>query len=117
MKKIRVAINGFGRIGRTFCRIAQTKKNIQIVAINDLADSKTLAHLFKYDSVHRTFQGEVKAGKDSISINGKEIKITSEKDPEKLPWKELNIDVVIESTGHFLDQASAGKHLTAGAKK
>ena len=117
MKKIKVAINGFGRIGRTFCRIAQTKSNIEIVAINDLADPKTLAHLFKYDSVHRTFQGEVKAGKDSISIDGNEIKVFAEKDPEKLPWKDLNVDVVLESTGLFLDQASAGKHLRAGAKK
>ena len=114
---IRIAINGFGRIGRTFCRIAQTKSNIEIIAINDLADSKTLAHLFKYDSVHRTFQGEVKAGEGFISIGGKKIKAASEKDPEKLPWKELNIDVVIESTGHYLDKQSAGKHLTAGAKK
>ena len=117
MSKIRVAINGFGRIGRTFCRVAQTKSNIEIVAINDLADSKTLAHLFKYDSVHRIFQGEIKADDHSISINGKEIKVFSEKDAEKLPWGKLNIDVVIESTGHNLDKASAGKHLTAGAKK
>ncbi len=117
MPTIRVAINGFGRIGRTFCRIAQSKSNIEIVAINDLADSKTLAHLFKYDSVHRTFQGEVKAGKDSIFINGHEIKVISEKDPEKLPWKQMNIDVVLESTGHNLTKESAGKHIKAGAKK
>lgn len=114
---IRVAINGFGRIGRTFCRVAQSKPNIQIVAINDLADSKTLAHLFKYDSVHRIFQGEVKAGKDFIYIDGKEIKVFAEKEPEKLPWEKLNVNVVIESTGHFLDKESAGKHLKAGAKK
>jgi len=117
MEKIKVAINGFGRIGRTFCRVAQSKNNIEIVAINDLANSKTLAHLFKYDSVHRTFQGEVKAGKDSVSINGKEIKVFAEKNPEMLPWKNLNVDVVIESTGHFLDKEGAGKHLKAGAKK
>ena len=97
--------------------MAQSNPNIDIVAINDLTDSKTLAHLFKYDSVHRTFPGEVKAEEHSIFINGKEIKIISEKDPEKLPWKNLNIDVVLESTGHNLDQASVGKHLTAGAKK
>lgn len=117
MKKIRVAINGFGRIGRTFCRVVQTKPNIEIVAINDLADPKTLAHLFKYDSVHRIFPGEVKAGKDSITINGREIKVFAEKDPSSLPWNDLNVDVVIESTGHFLNKESAGKHINAGAKK
>lgn len=98
MSKIKVAINGFGRIGRTFCRVAQSKKNIEIVAINDLADSKTLAHLFKYDSVHRTYQGEVTHDKDSISIDGNKIKTFAEKDPKKLPWKDLYVDVVIEST-------------------
>ncbi|MBI4930036.1 MAG: type I glyceraldehyde-3-phosphate dehydrogenase [Bacteroidetes bacterium] len=117
MPKVRVAINGFGRIGRTFCRVAKSKSNIQIVAINDLADSKTLAHLFKYDSVHRAYQGEVTHDKDSISINGNKIITFAEKYPEKLPWKDLNVDVVIESTGHFLDKESAGKHLKAGAKK
>ena len=117
MSKIRVAINGFGRIGRTFCRIAQKKSDLEIVAINDLTDSLTLAHLFKYDSVHRTFDGSVQAGKESISINGREIKVIAEKDPSKLPWKNMGIDVVIESTGHNLDKASAGKHLDAGAKK
>jgi glyceraldehyde 3-phosphate dehydrogenase len=117
MKKIRVAINGFGRIGRTFFRVALSKPNIEIVAINDLADSKTLAHLFKYDSVHRIFPGEVKAGKDSIFINGKEVKVYSEKEVENLSWKSLDVDVVIESTGHFLDKESAGKHIKAGAKK
>ncbi|MBI4946211.1 MAG: type I glyceraldehyde-3-phosphate dehydrogenase [Bacteroidetes bacterium] len=117
MKKIRVAINGFGRIGRTTCRVMLQKENIEIVAINDLADSRTLSHLFKYDSVHRTFQGEVKNGKDFISINGNEIKVFSEKNAEKLPWGNLDIDVVIESTGHNLDKESAGKHLKAGAKK
>lgn len=117
MKKIRVAINGFGRIGRTVCRVMLSKPNIEIVAINDLADSKTLAHLFKYDSVHRTFLGEIKAGENFISINGNKINVFSEKDPEKLPWKNLEIDVVIESTGHNLDKESAGKHIKAGAKK
>jgi glyceraldehyde 3-phosphate dehydrogenase len=117
MKKIRVAINGFGRIGRTFCRAAQAKNNIEIVAINDLADAKTLAHLFKYDSVHRTFPGEVKHGDGFISISGTKIKVCSEKNAENLPWKDLNVDVVIESTGHFLDKESASKHLAAGAKK
>lgn len=117
MKKIRVAINGFGRIGRYFCRIALERKNIEIVAINDLTDSKTLAHLFKYDSVHGGFKGEIKAEEKVITINGKDIKIFAEKSPEDLPWKELDIDVVIESTGFFLDKETAGKHLTAGAKR
>lgn len=117
MGKIRVAINGFGRIGRTFCRAAQSKSTIEIVAVNDVADSKTLAHLFKYDSVHRTYLGEVKQGESFISIDGYKIKTFSHKDPEKLPWKDLKVDVVIESTGRFLDKESAGKHLTAGAKK
>ena len=117
MSRIKVAINGFGRIGRTFCRVAQSKKKIEIVAINDLADSKTLAHLFKYDSVHGKYQGKVEHEKDSISIDGNKIKTFAEKNPENLPWKNLDVDVVIESTGHFLDKESAGKHLKAGAKK
>lgn len=117
MSRIKVAINGFGRIGRTVCRVIQQKKNIELIAINDLADSRTLAHLFKYDSVHRTYQGKVEHEQDSISIDGKKTKVFSEKDPEKLPWKDLNIDVVIESTGYFLDKESAGRHLKAGAKK
>jgi glyceraldehyde 3-phosphate dehydrogenase len=117
MKKIKVGINGFGRIGRTFCRVAQSKSTIEIVAINDLADSKTLSHLFKYDSVHRIFQGDVKAGKESIFINDKEIKLFAEKDPGNIPWGKMDVDVVIESTGHFLDLESANKHLKSGAKK
>lgn len=117
MQKIRIVINGFGRIGRTFCRVVQQKKNMEVVAINDLADSRTLAHLFKYDSVHRTYHGKVEHEKDSISIDGKKIKVFNEKDPEKLSWKNLDVDVVIESTGFFLDQESAGKHLKAGGKK
>lgn len=117
MSRIKVAINGFGRIGRTVCRVIQQKKNIELIAINDLADSRTLAHLFKYDSVHRTYEGKVEHEQDSISIDGKKTKVFSEKDPEKLPWKDLNIDVVIESTGYFLDKESTGKHLNAGAKK
>lgn len=117
MNKIKVAINGFGRIGRVYLRNAINNPNIDIVAINDITDSETLAHLLKYDSVHRAFDGTVKAGKDSIEVNGKVIKITSSKDPSTLPWKELNIDVVIESTGHFTDEESAMKHVKAGAKK
>ncbi len=117
MKKINVAINGFGRIGRVFFRIAFANPNINIVAINDITDSGTLAHLLKYDSVHGKFNGEVKHDKDHLYINGQEIKIFASKDPENLPWKALAIDIIIESTGLFLDKASAQKHLNAGAKK
>lgn len=117
MSKIRVAINGFGRIGRVYLRNAIKNPNIDIIAINDITDAETLAHLLKYDSVHRAFDGTVKAGKDHIEVNGKPIKITASKDPSTLPWKEMNIDVVIESTGHFTDEASAMKHIQAGAKK
>lgn len=117
MKKINVAINGFGRIGRVFFRCAFNHPNINIVAINDITDSKTLAHLLKYDSVHRRFPAEVKHDHDHLFVDGKEIKIFASKDPEQLPWKALDIDVVIESTGLFLDKASAQKHLNAGAKK
>jgi glyceraldehyde 3-phosphate dehydrogenase len=117
MSKIRVAINGFGRIGRVYLRIAINDPAIEIVAINDLTDAETLAHLLKYDSVHRAFNGTVKAGKDFIEVNGKQIKITSSKDPSTLPWKEMNIDIVVESTGHFTDEAGARKHIEAGAKK
>ncbi len=117
MKKINIAINGFGRIGRVFLRNAITNPQINIVAINDITDSTTLAHLLKYDSVHRKFNGEVKHDTDHLYIDGKEIKIFASKDPENLPWKALDIDIVIESTGLFLDKASAQKHLNAGAKK
>jgi glyceraldehyde 3-phosphate dehydrogenase len=117
MKKVRVAINGFGRIGRVFFRIALERKDIEVVAINDLTDSKTLAHLLKYDSVHRLFGAEVSSTKDSIVVNGKSIPVYAEKDPANLPWKNAGVEVVIESTGHFLDKESAGKHVKAGAKK
>lgn len=117
MKKINIAINGFGRIGRVFLRNAITNPKINIVAINDITDSTTLAHLLKYDSVHRKFNGEIKHDKDHLYVDGKEIKIFASKDPENLPWKALDIDIVIESTGMFLDKASAQKHLNAGAKK
>ncbi len=117
MKKIRVAINGFGRIGRVFLRNCINNPQIEIVVINDLTDAMTLAHLLKYDSVHRAFPGEVKAEGNSIVVNGRAIKVVSFKDPAQLPWKENNIDIVIESTGHFLDMASANLHLQAGAKK
>jgi glyceraldehyde 3-phosphate dehydrogenase len=117
MKKINVAINGFGRIGRVFFRCAYNNPQINIVAINDITDSKTLAHLLKYDSVHGKFDGEVKHDSNHLYINGKEIKTFASKDPENLPWKALDIDIVIESTGHFLTKESAQKHITAGAKK
>lgn len=117
MKKINIAINGFGRIGRVFFRIAFFNPHINIVAINDITDSKTLAHLLKYDSVHRRFDADVKHDDNHIYVNDSEIKIFSEKDPEKLPWKALDIDIVIECTGLFLDKISATKHLNAGAKK
>lgn len=117
MKKIRVAINGFGRIGRVYLRNCINNPAIEIVVINDLTDAATLAHLLKYDSIHRKFEGEVKAEGNNLIINGKAIKVVSFKDPEQLPWKENNIDIVIECTGHFLDKTSATKHITAGAKK
>lgn len=114
---VRVAINGFGRIGRVFLRAAYRNPHIEIVAINDLAPPATLAHLLKYDSIHRRFPGVVNAGETSISVDGREIRVCSVKDPAQLPWKEMNIDVVIESTGHFTNADGAGLHIKAGAKK
>ncbi|HRD38115.1 MAG TPA: glyceraldehyde 3-phosphate dehydrogenase N-terminal domain-containing protein, partial [Bacteroidia bacterium] len=117
MNKIKIAINGFGRIGRCFFRIANNVPEFEIVAINDLTDAKTLAHLLKYDSVHRAFLGEVSYDEHHLIVSGKKIKITAEKDPKNLPWKALEVDFVMESTGHFLDKKSAQLHLDAGAKK
>lgn len=117
MKKIKVAINGFGRIGRVSFRIMSQRSNVEIVAINDLTDTKTLAHLLKYDSVHRRFDAQVTAEEKALVVNGKKINVYSEKDPLHLPWKVLDVDIVIESTGFFLDKETAGKHLAAGAKK
>ncbi|MDX9709662.1 MAG: type I glyceraldehyde-3-phosphate dehydrogenase [Trichloromonas sp.] len=114
---IKVAINGFGRIGRNFFRAAAASKTLDIVAVNDLTDAATLAHLLKYDSVHGAFKGKVEAGKDEIIVDGKAIKVLKSTDPAALPWKELGVGIVIESTGRFTDQESAGKHLKAGAKK
>lgn len=114
---VRVAINGFGRIGRNVFRASLGNKDIEIVAINDLTDAKTLAHLLKYDSVFGTFDADVKAGDDKIIVNGREIAVVAKGDPSELPWKEMKVDVAIESTGRFVDRAGAGKHLTAGAKK
>ena len=116
MKKIKVAINGFGRIGRVSFRVMLERSNIEVVAINDLTDSKTLAHLLKYDSVHGIIHADVKAEEKAIVVNGKMVKIFAEKDPANLPWKDLDIDVVIESTGFFLTKETVGKHIVAGAK-
>ena len=113
---VKVAINGFGRIGRVFLRQSTGYKDFEVVAINDLTDSKTLAHLLKYDSVHGIFNADVKATDSGIAVNGREIKILAVTEPEKLPWKDLGIDIVLESTGRFTDKASASKHLAAGAK-
>lgn len=114
---IKVAINGFGRIGRMSLRILLQSSKVKVVAINDLADAATLAHLFKYDSVHGGFSGVVNATEDGFVINGNSISLCNEKDPANLPWSELGVDVVIESTGLFRDRVSAEKHLQAGAKK
>lgn len=113
----KVAINGFGRIGRLTFRELLTKSNLEVVAINDLTDAKTLAHLLKYDSNQGRFNGEVKVSDNHLVVNGKRIQMFNERNPEDLPWKDLGIDVVVECTGHFRDQAGAGKHLTAGAKR
>ena len=117
MSKIKVAINGFGRIGRVFTRAVMNHPSIELVAINDLVDTSTLAHLLKYDSVHGKLSNEVSSDESSISIDGKPINVYSLKDPEKLPWGELDIDIVIESTGVFRSMEGAKKHVTAGAKK
>ncbi len=117
MAKIKVAINGFGRIGRLSLRALLNKENVEVVAINDLTDNATLAHLFRYDSVHGKFNGTVASDTESITVNGNRMKAFAEKDPTKLPWGQLGVDVVLESTGRFVDQAGAGQHLTAGAKK
>ncbi len=114
---VRVAINGFGRIGRMVFRAGCNDPNIDFVAINDLTDTKTLAHLLKHDSVHGWFNGNVSYTEDSIIVNNKEIKVVKERDPEKLPWGSLNIDVVVESTGFFRTRELASKHLKAGARK
>ena len=115
----RVGINGFGRIGRQVVRAAKNAgvADLEFVAVNDLTDTKTLAHLFKYDSVHRTYQGDVEAGADSITIDGDEIKVLAQKDPGALPWKDLGVDIVLESTGRFTDASAARKHIDGGAKK
>jgi len=117
MSKINVAINGFGRIGRVTMRALLQKPNVNVVAINDLTDNKTLAHLFKYDSVHGRFNGTVEADDQFIIINGQKIKGLAERSPENLPWAELKVDVVLECTGLFLSSDKAGGHIKAGAKR
>lgn len=117
MSKVKVAINGFGRIGRVFLRNALLNPSIEVVAINDITDNTTLAHLFKYDSIHRGFQGSVVATTDGLLINGQLIKTFAEKDPSALPWGSLGVDIVIESTGKFLSAEKANLHLLAGAKR
>ena len=116
---IRVGINGFGRIGRQVLRAAKEQgvADLDFVAINDLTDTKTLAHLFKYDSVHGRFDGDVEANGNALIVDGDEVKILSEKDPAALPWAELGVDIVLESTGRFTNGPDAKKHITAGAKK
>ncbi|MBN1365612.1 MAG: type I glyceraldehyde-3-phosphate dehydrogenase [Syntrophaceae bacterium] len=114
---VKIAINGFGRIGRLVFRAGYNNKDVEFVAINDLADVKTMSHLLKYDSTHGTLDAEVKVGNNSISVEGKIIKTFSVREPESLPWKDLGIDVVLESTGKFTDKTGAEKHIEAGAKK
>lgn len=115
---VRVGINGFGRIGRLFIRAALKQgADVEIVAINDLTDAKTLAHLLKYDSVHGPFPGTVALEDDTLIIDGRPVKVLSEKDPAELPWSDMGVDVAVESTGHFTDRAGAARHLEAGARK
>jgi glyceraldehyde 3-phosphate dehydrogenase len=114
---IKVGVNGFGRIGRNIIRAAQGDPAIEWVAVNDIADAKTLAHLFKYDSVHGVFQGAVQARENSIVIDGREVKVLAEKDPAKLMWKEMGADIVVESTGLFTAREKAQVHMTAGGAK
>lgn len=117
MNKTRVAINGFGRIGRMVFRQAVKDQQLDMVAINANYPPETLAHLIKYDSIHGIFDSEIKALQDGLEVDGKQIKIVSSRDPEKLPWQDLDIDVVIEATGKFKSKEEAGRHIQAGAKK
>src|SRR5213080_3041603 len=116
---VRVGINGFGRIGRNVLRAATMAKQteIEFVGVNDITDTKTLAHLLKYDSVHKRFPGTVEAKGDALIVNGKSVRVSAIKEPEKLPWKDLGVEFVLESTGRFTDRDAAAKHLAAGAKK
>src|SRR5947199_1688001 len=116
---VRVGINGFGRIGRNVRRgaLCMKRQELEFVAVNDITDTTTLAHLLKYDSVHRAFPGTVEAQGDALVVNGKPIKVSAIKEPEKLPWKALGVDLVLESTGRVTDRPDADKQLAAGAKK
>jgi len=114
---VKVGINGFGRIGRMVLRAAYTRNDIEFLALNDLTDPTTLAHLLKYDSVHGILKADIEVEENAIVVNGKRMQIISEKDPGKLPWKDLGVDIVFESTGLFRDRSQASKHLDAGAKK
>ena len=114
---IKIAINGFGRIGRPALKVALENPNLEIVAVNDLTDTKTLAHLLKYDSNYGIYEKDISYDEEHIIVDNKKIKVFAQKDPELLPWKELNVDVVLECTGFFRDSEGAGKHLKAGAKK
>ena len=113
----RIAINGFGRIGRTAFRILSERDGAEVVAINDLTDAKTLAHLLKHDTAYRAFNREVSSKEKTIVVDGKDIPVLSEPNPEKLPWGDMRVDVVLECTGRFVKGEAAGKHITAGAKK
>ncbi|MGA8942732.1 MAG: ArsJ-associated glyceraldehyde-3-phosphate dehydrogenase [Thermoactinomyces sp.] len=117
MEKVRVGINGFGRIGRNVFRAMMNNPELEVVAVNDLTDSKTLAHLLKYDSVHGKFDGEVSASENGILVNGREIKVLAERDPAQIKWADYGVEIVIESTGRFTKREDAAKHLVGGAKK
>lgn len=114
---VKVGINGFGRIGRNFLRASKGIKGFEIVAINDLTDAPTLAHLLKYDSIHGIFDAEVSAKENALVVDGREVKVTAECAPELIPWKSLGVDIVVESTGHFTDREKAAKHIAAGAQR
>jgi glyceraldehyde 3-phosphate dehydrogenase len=117
MEKLKIAINGFGRIGRLSFRALQDKEGVEVVAINDLTDTTTLAHLLKHDSAHGKFAGEVSHDENTIIVDGHHVKVLKERDPAQLPWKELGVDVVLEATGLFTDKEKASAHLKAGARK
>src|SRR3989344_9271 len=114
---LRIAINGFGRIGRHAFKVAWEKKGLTVVAVNDITDTKTLAHLLKYDTAYPDFPHRVSSDASHIVVDGKKVPAFAEKDPSTLPWKKLKVDVVIESTGRFTDRAGAGLHLAAGARR